>query len=640
MTGAGSKVDFGGAQIGKRVEVPEWRRGAEAGLMLAEVRATKEATKVEAVKAPNLAPELMKIIRPEAQPRWLLPSLAVITPQYLEAILRGALVGNHVFQWMLFDLMEDTWPRLVKNLNEVKTTAIAELTTRWRLKAWSAKDKAVTPEAEERARLVQEALFEMPGDPSRNENAFEETLYDVLDALGKGTSILEIEWEVRSGADGQEMAAPRATYWVHPKNYAWDGAGNLGLIMPGPGYQPERGPWARTDLRMNEAADLAEIVPDKFLVAIWRARTGHPLGGPRLRALAWWWCAQNFAADWLLDYAQIFGLPIRWAEYVPGAQQGTIDTICDMLEKMGSRAWAAFPAGTALKLQEASKGANEIPQALMLDRADKQCDLLILGQTLTTEVRREGGSRALGEVHADVRSDVIASAARFAARVINTQMIPAILRLNYGDDGMRPRFAPDQEDPAAAKQQAEVLEIAIRSGVPVPVDYALEALGIPKAEEGEKVVERPGAAGAGGNGSDGNNGGDGMGDDKGSDKGMGNGMADDKGGDKGGEGMMAMGATDKVLDRALEGLTGVAARWLGGVKPFFRGLVAKARDETVSDADFVRALERAAKEMPELFSRLDSKALEEAMEEAMGAAMVNGASRGALRRGQKRKAGA
>ncbi len=131
-----------------------------------------------------------------------------------------------------------------------------------------------------------------------------------------------------------------------------------------------------------------------------------------------------------------------------------------------------------------------------------------------------------------------------------------------------------------------------------------------------------------------------MGDDKGSDKGMGNGMAGDKGGDKGGEGMMAMGATDKVLDRALEGLTGVAARWLGGVKPFFRGLVAKARDETVSDADFVRALERAAKEMPELFSRLDSKALEEAMEEAMGAAMVNGASRGALRRGQKRKAGA
>ena len=63
----------------------------------------------------------------------------------------------------------------------------------------------------------------------------------------------------------------------------------------------------------------------------------------------------------------------------------------------------------------------------MLDRADKQCDLLVLGQTLTTDtggMGAGGGSRALGQVHADVRAGIIDAAAKFAAGVIEQQIIP------------------------------------------------------------------------------------------------------------------------------------------------------------------------------------------------------------------------
>ena len=53
-----------------------------------------------------------RILRPQAAYRWLLPQVAAITPQYIEMVMRGALAGNHVQQWELFDLMLDTWPEL------------------------------------------------------------------------------------------------------------------------------------------------------------------------------------------------------------------------------------------------------------------------------------------------------------------------------------------------------------------------------------------------------------------------------------------------------------------------------------------------------------------------------------------------
>ena len=53
--------------------------------------------------------------------------------------------------------------------------------------------------------------------------------------------------------------------------------------------------------------------------------------------------------------------------------------------------------------------------------------------------------------------------------------------------------------------------------------------------------------------------------------------------------------------------------------------MAKALDDKVSDADFERAIMKAANTMPELFDKLDTKTLQDAMERNMGAAMVNGA---------------
>ena len=421
------------------------------------------------IRAAQPSRPLDRLVRPEAMARWLLPSLKNITPDYVENILRGAIAGSHVYQAELFQLMEDTWPRLAKNLNEIKHAVIK---LDWRLEAWAEEDEPPSDSANEKKMFISQAVWRMDPDPARDGNAFEGTVYDLLDAWSTGTALLEIEWKHRDGI------VPKSTYWIPARAYGWMQDGTLGL---------------QTASMIPTFATLADtglepLSEDKFLVAISKSRSGHPLETALLRPLVWFWCAANFGAAWLLNFAQLFGQPIRWASYDP-ARTDLIPQIADMMENLGSSGWAIFPHGTTLDLKEATKSGQDNPQSYIIQLADKACDLLTLGQTLTTDVG-QSGSLALGTVHQDVRQDVIEAAADFAAGIINRQLIPAILRLNYGDDSEAPYFCPEAKKADDSKQKAD-RDAVLRGSFPElewPEEWFRERHGIPIPQPGEKTI--------------------------------------------------------------------------------------------------------------------------------------------------------
>lgn len=428
--------------------------------------------------AGRLNPMLSRIIRQQAIGNWLMPSLAVVTPQYIETILRGALGGNHIQQWELFDLMEDTWPRLAKNLGEIKDAVTA---MDWKLVAWAEEDTPPTDTALERKQLISSAMWQMRPEPDRDDNDFERTLADILDAGGKGVSVLEILWENRRVGGLGDFALPQATTWVHPNAYAWSDQGFLGL-------NPSRE--VNTGVYRQRASEVEPFPEHKFLIAISKAKTGHPLTAARLRPLAWWWCAANFSADWLMNLAQLFGLPFRWATYADDASDDTIGKINVMLADMGSAGHGAFPEGTNLNFLDGGKTAGASPQDGLLDRADKACDILLLRQTLTTDSPTEGGTQALGTVHLSVRNQVIQSWANFAARVINTQFIPAVLIENYGDAEEAPWFEPTFVTKKDLAASATRIQSGINMGLRVSRKWAHEELEIPLPQPGEEVLSR------------------------------------------------------------------------------------------------------------------------------------------------------
>jgi phage gp29-like protein len=325
--------------------------------------------------------------------------------------------------------------------------------------------------AEEKAELVRRAMNEFEPDPATDEGGFEDFLYDLTDALILGVNVQELIWH-RSASD----VLPRAACWVHPRQFGMDETGRLGLMLNG----------ARDTLYGQRSAIVTPFLPEKFVIGVYKTRSGTRTMGGLLRPLAWWWCAVMYGRDWVLRNAELFGQPIRDIEYDPGIKPEDLAKLQEMAAQMGSSAWITRPAGTKMTLVEPQKTGNAAPQAELLDRANTAADLVVLWQTLTSEVG-DSGSRALGSVHAGVRRERVQNIATWVGNVLSYQFAPMVCRLNYGNDDECPVIKPDFTEQESAKDKTTRLKEAATI-VPMPKTWAYDQLGVPVPQDGEETI--------------------------------------------------------------------------------------------------------------------------------------------------------
>jgi phage gp29-like protein len=387
-----------------------------------------------------------------------------MTPDQVRWIIEGAVAGNIQEQWNLFDMMEDSWPRLQKNLAELRNAARRVTYT---VKSYAERGEKPTASAADRADTVEAGLRNWRPRPGTLELSFEDTIFDVLDCVGKGLAVLETTWQRIP-----EGLLPRCAHLLHPSKYGWNAEGTeLGLIYAGEGR--DRTLWQ-------------PFPPGQFFVAAWRARSGVPGQTALLRCLAPYWCGITFGWEWLLNNAQIFGVPLRWATYDPN-QPNILSTLSQMLANLGSAGWAAFPQGTTMEFKEAAANGENNPQVFIQRLADTYADQLILGQDASGAAQGDGLGAGSGSLHATVRADRLQDAAQFVADVLNYQLVPAILRWNYGDESEAPVIVPElagEKDPKAKADRDQILaQIA-----PLPAKWFYERHAIPEPEEGEETV--------------------------------------------------------------------------------------------------------------------------------------------------------
>lgn len=427
------------------------------------------------LKSPASA-SLEAILLPGAKSRWTLPTVASMTPAALQSLLTEALTGRSPRrEHELYQLMESTWPRLKKNMAEVKNAVISQ--------DWSVCDTDDNP-MPGMADLLKRAKNGMRGDPTIDGMGWRATCSALLDAWFYGVGVVQVIWERRGGGTMPLAMLPQQGLEVSSWHYGW-----------------RPGPWGAQSAINSEQDGRLVLYPDaqpgtgvefprhKFLIAIHKTAKGHPSGGALLRPLAWWWCASNFSSEWLLNFAQVFGQPYRWATY-PQGNDAAKAALANMMENMGSMSWGVGPDGTKVEFVETGSRTGENPQERVMDRADTAADLLILGQTLTTS-QGQSGSRALGDVHASVRADVIDAAAQWLAEVLNEQLVPSIAELNYGDpgeEGRLPWYEPQRKQVRDQKVLAEVIKLLKEAGMEIPLDWAHEALDIPMPKSGQKIL--------------------------------------------------------------------------------------------------------------------------------------------------------
>lgn len=402
-----------------------------------------------------------------------LPSIAAITPKYLQMLLLNAASGSYQQQWELFDLMLDTWPVLGSCVQEL-TYGIER--KKLIFEPYREEDEQPTPSAVEKSQLCSHALENLMPDPASDENDKEGMVRDIISAWFVGLSVQEIIWQTND-----EGVMPQSLQWAHPRYLGFNDTGALGL-----------------NTATNRGGNQWRPFPqNKFLVGIHKSKSGFPTSGALLRPLCWWWCAANFSADWLLNLAQLFGIPWRIGYYDPNAPVEVQNAIDQMLQNMGSASWGRFPITPGQEkpfelIQQQHQGSDHSPQGEMLDRADRYARDLILGQTMSggQGTTGKGGGQAFGKVEHEVKEDRIDAAGKFVANVINGQLIKSILLLNYGntDEAPKLRFLNDEEGDLAEAQRDKVL---IDMGVPIGVRFAQKKYGIPEPAEDEELLAKP-----------------------------------------------------------------------------------------------------------------------------------------------------
>lgn len=422
---------------------------------------------------PNLGGDsLGTIVQPEVKDRWL----GLIRRNYDAASVRATLESTNMgaplyFQQNMLEMLEETWPRVGKNLHDIRSDVSR---AEWLVIPYAVKGERPTSSAQEKAKFVEEKIWGMKGNPIIHQNDFVETVYDLMDAYGKGISVMEIDWDpIRKNGE----YSPLGTRWIRPNYY------NQALL-------PQELDRLKLSPSGNPMQDLCDFPPNKFITGIYRVRSSpHAAKVSLLRSLAPWWVFTNFATEWLLQFGQIFGMPLRWATY---QNKSDLPTIAKMLENMGAVSWGAFPFGTDIKLHESSQAATNNPNVYTLEYSDSLADIVILGQTLTTDVQKKTGSRSLGEVHERILTGRKKHAAMWASSVLTNQFAGSIINLNYGNRDEVPTIMPSiggQQDPNLMAARDKILFVDM--GLPVSQEYLYEEHGVPQPEADDTLFEPP-----------------------------------------------------------------------------------------------------------------------------------------------------
>ena len=425
-------------------------------------------------------PPTRRIIKPHPRDKQLSPIPVDFDPDTLGWILDEGGRGNLMLQNELFNTMEDTWERLRGNLNKLKN-AVCKLP--FNLQPWAEKGKEPTDSALEKAAFVEHVLHNQKAATWEGQHNFHATIYELLDAVARGVSVLEIDWTIE---DGKYIpTGTRRVPWTCLGFERPSQVSSLSSLPSSNGLRlfPDRDP--------NSPKPFASY-PHKFLVGIYRAKSGHIAETAQLRSLAHLWLGRMLGWEWMTHKAELFGLPIRWATYDPSATQQQIDAVTDMLRNMGTAAWGAFPQGTDLQMVHGSTpgvaGASEPTERLMY-LAERACDLIFLGQTLTSS-EGSSGSYALGNVHREVELDLYENYAAYVIDVINNQFIPAIIELNWGNSEELPFLEVELNRAEKDKQIAERDKLLFQEmGLPVSKQWLYDRHKVPAPGPDEDLYE-------------------------------------------------------------------------------------------------------------------------------------------------------
>ena len=313
---------------------------------------------------------------------------------------------------------------------------------------------------------IADAVREMIGQPE----FVDDYLTDLLDALGKGYSVVETIWD-RSAKE-----------W-HPKRYEWRDQRHFVIDQRD----------GRTLRLKDSSIEGVDLPPFKFSIHRPKLMSGLPIRAGLARLAAWAFLYKSYTLkDWMA-FLEVYGMPLRVGRYSRNAKDSEKRVLLTAVRNISSDAAAIIPKEMEIEFIEAKGGTGNAVFSAKAEYLDRQISKGVLGQTMTTD---DGSSLGQAAVHENVRHDIARADARQTAVTANRDLIRPFVDLNFGPRDKYPTMVIPITENEDIKALVEAVTALVPLGLEVSMSKVRERIGFEEPDEDEKLLKTvvPGTA--------------------------------------------------------------------------------------------------------------------------------------------------
>lgn len=316
---------------------------------------------------------------------------------------------------------------------------LALVSKSWRIEP--ASDSAIDVKA---AELVQKQLKQMN---------FVKLCMKLLDANLKGFSVAEIMWEHIGGEIVAKQVRSR-----NQNRFAFATDSSLRLLTT---KNPSKG---------------EEVPLNKFIVHTFGEKDENPYGIGLGSKLYWIALFKRQSIKFWLIYSEKFGNPTAVGKYKNGTDAAERKNLMDALRALSNDTAVTVPESMTVELLEAKRSGSFETYEKMCTYMDKQMSIAVLGETMTTDVG-SAGSKAAGQVHNEIRLEIVKADAIMLDETLKRDLIRPIVEFNL-PLAQLPEIIHDLDEEEDLNTRAERDEKICKMGYKPTQKYMDETYGI------------------------------------------------------------------------------------------------------------------------------------------------------------------
>lgn len=382
-----------------------------------------------------------------------------LTPQRLITILNEAETGDIKRQAELFTDMEERDPQIAADMQ--KRTGAA-LTIDYNIIAPEGADKRERSDAD----YLRETVQFLPG--------FSSMLLDCQSAVGQAFANIELEWTM--------LGRERTIKEFHFRPHNW--------------FTLDKNNQNRLLLRTQDG-DGVSLQSFGWIQHRCKARSGYVARTGLHRTLAWPYLFRNFGVQSLAELLEVYGIPVKIGKYPSGTGKSEQRDLLRAVMALGRSAGGIIPQEMQIEITEAASGSAD-PFMALVNWAEKSISKCILGATLTSQADGKSSTNALGDIHNEIRHDLLRSDMRQLGETLTRDLLWPLLVLNrgqYSDPRRMPRIVFDVQDQVDAENISKLIPTLVDYGYKIPASWVRKKTNIPEPDSDEEILTSPGNTG-------------------------------------------------------------------------------------------------------------------------------------------------